>query len=197
MMHVTIYTCANLRGTKIHTIIALKYKNIRFLCHWDDDIKISLLDLFQNWRGDTKNAGTWDTWRTLRKLCVCVCVLLCSGLQNFRGGHLFESHCHNFLPFYFSPVTQGDSGGPLACKHNGMWRLVGITSWGEGCARREQPGVYTKVAEYMDWILEKIQSSDGNARMQAPAWGAAQSLGEFYNLGSSQILSLGILICKA
>lgn len=100
---------------------------------------------------------------------ICVCVSLCGGLQNFRGSHLFESHCRNFLLFYFSTVAQGDSGGPLVCKHNGMWRLVGITSWGEGCARREQPGVYTKVAEYMDWILEKTQSSDGKARMQSPA----------------------------
>jgi len=49
---------------------------------------------------------------------------------------------------------QGDSGGPLVVRNveDTEWLLVGITSWGLGCAQSGKPGVYTKVSNYINWI---------------------------------------------
>ena len=49
---------------------------------------------------------------------------------------------------------QGDSGGPVAVRNveDTDWLLMGITSWGSGCAQPGRPGVYTKVSNYLNWI---------------------------------------------
>nr|XP_018669670.1 trypsin-1-like isoform X2 [Ciona intestinalis] len=51
-------------------------------------------------------------------------------------------------------TCQGDSGGPLVCAtSSSTYVLQGITSFGNGCARPEKPGVYTRVSEFVDWIF--------------------------------------------
>jgi secreted trypsin-like serine protease len=35
---------------------------------------------------------------------------------------------------------------------NNQWILVGITSYGTGCALADYPGVYARVSYYVDWI---------------------------------------------
>ncbi|MCL4152896.1 UNVERIFIED_CONTAM: hypothetical protein GTU68_001983 [Idotea baltica] len=56
---------------------------------------------------------------------------------------------------------QGDSGGPLVWENDNSYNMiVGIVSWGRGCALTGYPGVYTKVINYLTWIKEETEAKD-------------------------------------
>ncbi|KFD51704.1 hypothetical protein M513_07400, partial [Trichuris suis] len=56
---------------------------------------------------------------------------------------------------------QGDSGGPLVFYDGSrkQWVQYGIVSWGFGCAEPDQPGVYSKVSSFVDWINRTVHNS--------------------------------------
>merc|ERR550519_2147615 len=66
---------------------------------------------------------------------------------------------------------QGDSGGPLAHQENGKYTVVGVVSYGAGCAQKDFAGVYARVTAYDAWIRSKIADGwcgDSSATTQAP-----------------------------
>ncbi|XP_068123455.1 transmembrane protease serine 12 [Hyperolius riggenbachi] len=57
-------------------------------------------------------------------------------------------------------TCQGDSGGPLMCyiPETSRFFQIGITSFGYGCAEAQHPGVYTRVANYGNWMYTQMTS---------------------------------------
>lgn len=55
-------------------------------------------------------------------------------------------------------ACSGDSGGPLFDAQKNV--VVGITSWGVGCAQEKFSGVYSRIHTAFDWIKETICSDE-------------------------------------
>ncbi|XP_053930128.1 coagulation factor IX isoform X3 [Cuculus canorus] len=55
-------------------------------------------------------------------------------------------------------ACKGDSGGPFTVSYHNTRFLLGIVSWGEGCAQQGKYGVYTRVSNYISWIKEVVES---------------------------------------
>lgn len=51
----------------------------------------------------------------------------------------------------------GDSGGPILMKSGSVWYQVGLVSYGANDCGNGLPGVYTRVAYYLDWIRANLK----------------------------------------
>lgn len=68
------------------------------------------------------------------------------------GGRITDDMMCAGLPEGGRDACQGDSGGPLLVDK----AVLGVVSWGRGCARPGFPGVYTRVSFFTNWIRENM-----------------------------------------
>ncbi|KAK7080485.1 Transmembrane protease serine 6 [Halocaridina rubra] len=72
----------------------------------------------------------------------CIGLSICAG--EHEGG---KDACH------------ADDGGPLVCTETEM---IGLSSWGYGCARPNKPGVYVELMHYKAWVEAETKKRLGS-----------------------------------
>uniref|UniRef100_A0A336M734 CSON005463 protein n=1 Tax=Culicoides sonorensis TaxID=179676 RepID=A0A336M734_CULSO len=85
---------------------------------------------------------------------------ICEGM--YRAAGYIEHIPHIFICAGWKKggydSCEGDSGGPMVIqRHDKRFQLAGVISWGIGCAEPNQPGVYTRISEFRDWINQILQ----------------------------------------
>ncbi|KAK0058571.1 serine protease 56 [Biomphalaria pfeifferi] len=89
-------------------------------------------------------------------------------ITTYQGGDCAAAFPDASLNYISDPSTQlcagqpaggvdacaGDSGGPLFCldRATNTWNVVGVISYGKGCAMPGIPAVFTNTAAYYSWI---------------------------------------------
>lgn len=109
------------------------------------------------WGMPAENAGS--TTRVLQKLEIPIIPL--KTCQGWLGKVVTQRMiCAGYEEGKKDACT-GDSGGPLILKQeNKQWWQIGIVSWGEGCAGKHKPGLYSRVTEMQQWIQYHANQHD-------------------------------------
>lgn len=113
--------------------------------------------------GDVSTDGTWAS-RDLASIFLRVLPLAsCQGIGPDYAGVGPTQLCTDPSPQPARDSCFGDSGGPLFGVDvvTGRPLLLGLISWGRGCAQKDSPGVLTRVGAYAEWIHSAIDFQVG------------------------------------
>ncbi|XP_008072284.1 transmembrane protease serine 12 [Carlito syrichta] len=80
---------------------------------------------------------------------------ICNSEKSYGGDIPNTSFCAGVEDGAFD-TCRGDSGGPLMCylpEHKKFF-VMGITSYGHGCGRRDFPGIYSGPSYYQKWMTD-------------------------------------------
>lgn len=112
--------------------------------------------------------GAWEHSENLKQTEVAiVSQSLCSS-EDYYGNLITKDMMCAASPDWSTDSCEGDSGGPLTYDVSGRTFLFGIVSWGDGCAQKNKPGVYTRTTNYNGWIAEKTGLPEFTAGIMYP-----------------------------
>ncbi|CAD6194404.1 unnamed protein product [Caenorhabditis auriculariae] len=146
-------------GQQSHT--GSKHRVVQFSSHFlynvgaptANDLSIAQIDPPVN---ISENARTicLPKWPVEEKsnLCGNRLGIICNNLPQFAGRLHYSSMICAGYNHGSIDSCQGDSGGPLMCANEGRWEVAGIVSWGYGCGRPRNPGIYSNVFAAKAWI---------------------------------------------